>query len=133
MVLAHGEHLDVSDQDQLVVPEVERGGEHVAGVLVQPGEDLGAGPGDAEGSVPQAVAIGVLADADEELADGGLDPGNVEPRAGSPVELPVDLPVELPVELAFERRMCGGAGRRARPFRRVRRLMRTGQRRLTGG
>jgi hypothetical protein len=78
VVLAHGEHLDVADEDQLVVAEVERGGEDVARLLVQPREDLRARAGDAERGVPQAVAVRILPDPDEQLADRGLDPGRVE-------------------------------------------------------
>ena len=62
-------------------PEVEGRGEDVARLLPQPGEDLRVGAGDARRGVPQPVAVRVLADADEQLTHGGLDPRGVVRRA----------------------------------------------------
>ena len=57
-------------QHHLVVAEVEGRREHVLRLLPQAGEDLRVRPGDPGRGVPQAVAVRVLADRDEQLADG---------------------------------------------------------------
>ena len=75
VVLAHRPHLDVLDQHQLVVADVERGREDLARVLVHAGQQLGVRLGDAARGVTQPVAVGVLADRDQQLADRRLGPG----------------------------------------------------------
>ena len=47
-------------------------------ILVQPAEDLGVHLGDAPRRAQQAVAVGILADRDEDLAHGLLDPGEID-------------------------------------------------------
>ena len=74
VVLAHRPDLDVLDQHQLVVADVEGGGEDLARVLVHAGQQLGVRLGDPARGVPQAVAVRVLADREQQLADRGLGP-----------------------------------------------------------
>src|SRR5690348_5112503 len=81
-MLARPVHLDVADDDHLVVVRVEDGGEHVLRVLPQPGELLGVGPGHPGGGVAQAVALRVLADREQDLPDRALDARRVELAAG---------------------------------------------------
>lgn len=69
VVLAGAPHLDVTHQHHLVVAEVEGRGQHLAGVLLQTGEHLAVGPGHPAGGVTQAVAVGILPDPDQDLAD----------------------------------------------------------------
>ena len=64
--------------------------EHVGGVLPQPGEDSRVGPGDPRRGVAQALAVGVLADRDEELADRGLGAREVD-RARASTASPLGL------------------------------------------
>ena len=78
VVLAGGVNLDVLDQDHLVVAELERRRQDVGRVLTQAAEHLRVGAGEPRRGVAQAFAVGVLADGDEQLADGGLDPRMVE-------------------------------------------------------
>src|SRR5659263_492449 len=73
VVLARRVQLDALDEDHLVVAEVERRGQDVLGPLTQTCEGLGEGARDPCRGVPQALAVRVLADADEQLADGRLD------------------------------------------------------------
>ena len=72
VVLAHRPHLDVLDQDHLVVAEVEGRRQDVLGLLAQAGEYLGVGTRHPRRRLPQALAVRVLADRDQELADGRL-------------------------------------------------------------
>ena len=44
------------------------------GILVQAPEDLGVHPGDAVGRLSQPLAVGILADGDQDLADRAADP-----------------------------------------------------------
>jgi hypothetical protein len=57
---------------------LERGGEHLGRVDAQAGEQLGIRTRDPGRRAPQAVAIRVLADGDEDLPDGRLDPRQVD-------------------------------------------------------
>ena len=70
VVLAGRVHRDVLDQHQLVVVLVEGGRQDLGRVLPEPGEGLGVGPGHPGGGVPQPVAVRVLPDRDQQLADG---------------------------------------------------------------
>src|SRR5918997_1491339 len=67
VVLAHGEHRDVLDQDQLLVVLVERAVEHLVRLGVEPLEDLRVRPGHPGRRVPQAFAVGILPDRDQQL------------------------------------------------------------------
>ena len=58
--------------------EVEGRGEDVLRRHVQAGEDLRVGPRDPGRGVGEALAIGVLADADEQLAHRALDALGIE-------------------------------------------------------
>ena len=78
VVLAAAPDLDVLDQHELVVAEVEGRGQHLLGLLPQPGEHLRVRPRHPLRGVLQPVAVGVLADTDQDLPDGGHDPGVVE-------------------------------------------------------
>jgi hypothetical protein len=60
------------------VVRLERGGEHLRRVYSQAGEELGVRPSDPGGSPLQAVAVRVLTDGDEDLADRLLDPRQVD-------------------------------------------------------
>jgi hypothetical protein len=78
VVLALRPDLDVLDQDHLVVAEVEGGAEHLVRLLPHAAGGLGVRPGDPGGGVTQTVALRVLADGVEQLADRRLDPLVVE-------------------------------------------------------
>src|SRR5690348_18206688 len=71
-------HLDVADDDHLVVVRVEDRGEHVLRALLQPGELLGVGPRDPRRGVAQAVPLWVLAAGEQGLPDRALDARQVE-------------------------------------------------------
>src|SRR5690606_30793592 len=81
MVLARGVHVDVLDEDHLLVADVERRVEHLARILAEPREGLGVGTRDASRSLAQSLAVGVLAHREEELAHRRLDAGGVEAGA----------------------------------------------------
>ncbi len=78
VMFARPVHLDVADDDHLVVVGVEHGGEHVLRALAQPGELLGVGPRDPGRGLPQAVTLRVLADGEQDLPDRALDARHVE-------------------------------------------------------
>jgi hypothetical protein len=84
---------------------LERRREHLRRVDTQAGKQLRVRAGDAGRRAAQAVAVGILADRDQDLADGRLDAGEVD-RLGDvvPAEPTVDQPrremVQLNVELA---------------------------------
>ena len=67
VVLAHGEEVDVADDDHLVVFLLEEGvGEHLVRVLrVATGEDL-HGLGHAHGGLLQALSVSILAEQGED-------------------------------------------------------------------
>ena len=72
---------------------LERRGQHLGRVDPQAGEELRVGPGHPGRGALQAVAVGVLADRDQDLADGALDPGEVDGVVdGSSAEPAVDQP-----------------------------------------
>ena len=73
VVLAQRREGDVAHQDHLVVMGLEGDLEVMVGVLEQPAEDLGVHGGDALGRALQAVAVGILADGDEDLPHRLLD------------------------------------------------------------
>ncbi len=73
VVFAGRVQLDVLDQDHLLVPGLEDRGEHVTRLLAETGELFLVGPGDPVGGLQETVPIRVLADRDEDLADGAGD------------------------------------------------------------
>ncbi|GIG73757.1 hypothetical protein Pfl04_21610 [Planosporangium flavigriseum] len=77
-MLTEAHHLDVPDEHQLLVVGLERRGEHLSRVDPQAGEELGVRPRDPGRRTAQAVAVGVLADGDQDLPDSGLDPRQVD-------------------------------------------------------
>ena len=70
VMLAHRVDRDVPDDHELLVVLVEDRGQHLGGVGTDAGEDLGVRPGHPLGGVAQAVAVGILTDRDQNLADG---------------------------------------------------------------
>src|ERR1700730_1762561 len=83
VMFARPVHLDVADDDHLVMVRVEHGAEHVLRALPQPGELLRVGPRDPGRGVAQAVALRVLADGEEDLPDRALDARQVELAAAA--------------------------------------------------
>src|SRR5262249_35291337 len=78
VVFAQREQLDVTYEGQLLVAGLEGGGEHVGRVDPQAGEELRIGPGHPRGRTPQAVAVGILPERDQDLPDGALDARQVD-------------------------------------------------------
>ncbi|BCJ59825.1 hypothetical protein Jiend_32470 [Micromonospora endophytica] len=78
VVLAEAHHVDVPDQHQFLVVGLERGGEHGGRVDAKAGEELGVRSGDPGRGLLETVAVRVLADRDQDLADRFLDPGEVD-------------------------------------------------------
>jgi hypothetical protein len=78
MVFAEAHHLDVADQHQLLVAGLERGGQHLRRVDPQAGEQLSVRPGDPGRGLAQPVAVGVLADRDQDLPHRLLDAHEVD-------------------------------------------------------
>ena len=97
VMFARPVHLDVANEDHLVMVRVENGGEHVPRGLPKPGELLRVSSRDPGRGVAQAIALRVLADRDQDLPDRALDARQVE-LAGLAAGRAPD-------------------GRRARPFR----------------
>jgi hypothetical protein len=87
------------------VARLERRVQHLGRVDPQAGEQLGVRPGDPGRRLDQSVPVGILADRDQDLADGLLDPGQVDRlldrRAG---QLAVDQPGGEVVQLAVRLR-----------------------------
>jgi len=65
------------------VISVEYGAEDFLGMLPHAGKLFGIGPGDPSGSVAQPVAVGILADGDQDLAHRTLDAAEVHVLAGT--------------------------------------------------
>lgn len=79
---------------------LEGRGEDPGRVDAQAGEQLGVGAGDPGGCLAQPVAVRVLADGDEDLADRGLDALQVDVVLDlDPAELAADEPGRDVVEL----------------------------------
>jgi len=78
VMLAGGGEGDVTKDNHLLVAFVKGDTEVAPGVFTESGKELGVGRGDAGGSTLQAFAVGVFADGEEDLADGGLDPREVD-------------------------------------------------------
>jgi hypothetical protein len=78
VVFAHAHDFDVPDQDELFVVRLERRGKHLGRVDPQAGEQLGVRAGDPGRGALETVAVRVLADRDEDLADRFLDPRQVD-------------------------------------------------------
>jgi hypothetical protein len=57
---------------------LEHSGEYLGRVDAQTGEQLGVRAGDPGRGATQAFAIRILADSDQDLPDGRLDPGQVD-------------------------------------------------------
>src|SRR5215472_13327877 len=73
MVLAGAVNLDIAHQHHLVVISVEYGAEDFLRMLPHSGKLFGIGAGDPAGSAAEPVAVGILADRDEDLAHRTLD------------------------------------------------------------
>jgi hypothetical protein len=100
VVLAHGHDLDVPHEDELLVVGLERREQHLGRVDPQAGEQLRVGAGDPGRGLAQAVAVGVFADGDQDLADGGLDALEVDVALDlDAAELAADQPGGDVVEL----------------------------------
>jgi len=88
VMFAHAAELDASDQDRLVrlvgegPPQVPLGGG------ADTGKYFAVGPGDAPGCVSQTLAVGVLADRQENLANRSFDPREIESIGQRPCGLP---------------------------------------------
>ena len=81
MVLAHRVERDVAHHHHLVVLRFERDDEVARRILVQAAADLGVHLGDTLGVRPkQAVAVGILADREQDLADRDLDALDIDRR-----------------------------------------------------
>src|SRR5262249_15196049 len=80
MVLAGAVDLDVAHQHHLVVISVEYGAEDFLRMLPHPGKLLGIGPGDPARRAAEPVAVGILADGDEDLAHRALDAAQIHAR-----------------------------------------------------
>jgi hypothetical protein len=78
VVLADGVEGDVLEDDQLVVFLVEVGLEELGGILPQAAEKFGVHLGDAGGGACEAFTVGVFADGDEDLANGGFDARQID-------------------------------------------------------
>ena len=78
MVFTDRRDRDVLDHDHLVVTGLEGDGEVVVRRIVETAEDLLVHVGDALWRAAEALALGVLADRLEDLADGLLDAALVD-------------------------------------------------------
>jgi hypothetical protein len=112
MVLAHRHHLDVADEYELLVVGLERRTEHLRRLDTQPGEQLGVGASHAGRGLLQTFAVRVLADRDEDLADGRLDPRQVDRGVDvGAAQAAADQPGGDMIELAIAR-IRSGSGER---------------------
>ena len=91
VVLAEAHHVDVPDEHQLLVVGLEGGAEHLGRVDPQAGEEFGVRAGDPGRGLLEPVAVRVLADRDQDLADRLLDPAQVDgvARPGGRSSLPL--------------------------------------------
>jgi hypothetical protein len=104
VVLAHRHDLDVADEDELLVVRLEGRGQDLGRVDAQAGEELCVGAGDPGGCLAQPVAVGILADGDEDLADRGLDALQVDVALDlDAAELAADQPGRDMVEFGLDR------------------------------
>jgi hypothetical protein len=78
MVLTQAEHLDVPDEDELLVVGLEGGREHLGRVDPEAGEEFRVGLGDPGRGLAQPVTIGILTDGDEDLPYRFLDPLEID-------------------------------------------------------
>ena len=85
MVLAEGGEADVLDEDHFVVLLGEGLAQDFAGVAAEAGREVGVHAGDAGRRLLQALAVGVFADGQEDLADGRLDALVIHVAAGGAV------------------------------------------------
>ena len=109
MVLAAAPHLDVLDQHQLVVAEVEDGGQHRLRILAKPAEHLRVRPRNALRGIAQSVPIGIFTDPDQDLPYRGDDPGMIKLsyRGGEMNRVDADNPAVAAVVPARCRPRCG--------------------------
>jgi hypothetical protein len=85
---------------------LEAGGQHLSRVDPQTGEEFGIGPGDPGRGLDQTVTVRILADRDQDLAYGLLDPPKVNGLLnGLAVELAVDQPGGEVVQLVLAVRL----------------------------
>ena len=78
VVFADAVERDVAHQHHLVVVGLERDDEMTGGIVGETGADLGVHLRDARRRAHEAVAVGVFADRDEDLAHGLLDAAAVD-------------------------------------------------------
>jgi hypothetical protein len=119
VVLAQRHDLDVAYQNELLVPRLERRGEHLTGVDAQPGEQLRVRTRHPGRGTPEPFAIRVLSDREQDLADGALDAGQVDRALDrSAVDLTVDQPSRKVVQARLFVVGLGGRGVAGRPDQR---------------
>ena len=80
VMLAERVQRDVPHQHHLVVVRLERDDQMLRRVFVQPTAHLGVHLGNTARSTQQAVAVGILADREQDLAYGLLQPVDVDTR-----------------------------------------------------
>ena len=78
MMFAERVDGDVTDDDDLIVIDVEDCLEMAFGLLMETTAGLGIHAGNAGGGIAQAVAFGILADGVQDFSDRSLDPGVVD-------------------------------------------------------
>jgi len=78
VMLAHGEERNIAQDDHLRMAFLKSNFEEFGGVDAKTAEDFGISVGDAARGIPQPLAVGIFADGEEHLADGGFNPGRIE-------------------------------------------------------
>ncbi len=73
VVLTERVESDVAEDDEFVVRFGERRGDQLRRILRQAGTEFGVHPGDTRRRLLQPLAVGILADADQNFSDGLLD------------------------------------------------------------
>jgi len=69
VMLTHTVHADVLHDYKFIVPKIKCSGENILGILVQATKDLSVATGDSGWCVLKTIAIWVLADCNQEVAD----------------------------------------------------------------
>lgn len=116
VMLARRVEGDVLHEDKLFMVEVERGGEDVRRVLVQPCKDLGVGLGHALWRVQEASAIRVFTYRQENLTDSRFNARTVHFMAmlGARGGTVGGGEVVVVVEMSHSRKLSRDAGGRCR-------------------
>jgi hypothetical protein len=87
MMLAEALEPNILVEDHLVIFDGECLRQVDPGILVQPLEDFGIHPSHAVRGFDQSFPIGILADGQENLADGASDPFEIHVRRGTAAQL----------------------------------------------